>query len=352
MEVFMKKVSNLFLCVTLAATLGSQDLYAAHKFFTILSTAFLLQQPLVSANPIIITHGFNAKNAEWYQPGGDFFNSVNQTATEQGHEVSHFSWDQPLLWGASHYEHRIAGFKLAERILDLNKQSHEEVILIAHSYGGLVAYRASDLVHTFNTNRADFEKERLTVSILELLSKLTPKNLMRKNLRSLPHLTYKKASQISQLCLNFLKTQFNRVPSPLNNRASTTHPIKMLFTLGTPHQPKDPKPNMNTIDHLYNLNSHGDFVANGLAGSGDFPGEQTEHTHNVRVMLPGSDIWPKLGWGPGHSGIHHPIIGNQLLTIPKIIGNKNNGKITFYKNGINFEPSRDGLRRDMGSFSY
>ena len=208
--------------------------------------------------PIIIVPGASNKYTAWYQKSSAFFDAVREQ-TPQDHKVISFTWNggiTPWNSGITNKEQSDAALQLAELINNLN----QEVIIIAHSYGGLIAFGAS------------------------------------------------------QLC---------------------TTPIKFLFTLGTPHGPRDQKPNMANIGHLYNLTSAGDIITSsiigrGIAGQGELPTilKQHQNASNLYVKLP---VLSLLGQeNPDHTQMHSPIIGKNIFLIPRIVKKHQNGLLTFY----------------------
>lgn len=88
---------------------------------------------------VIIVHGTWASGESWYQPGGNFFQSVHQTCQELSlvDKVVGFTWSGGLN-SASHYT-------AAERLAVIIRE-YDFVILIGHSHGGTVAVLASKIL--------------------------------------------------------------------------------------------------------------------------------------------------------------------------------------------------------------
>jgi pimeloyl-ACP methyl ester carboxylesterase len=84
----------------------------------------------------IIVHGTWAAKRHWYQPGGDFFETL-QKRIGTSDSLHSFVWS-----GAYQETERVkAGAELAALITKLCRQRFR-IVLIAHSHGGTVAFRA------------------------------------------------------------------------------------------------------------------------------------------------------------------------------------------------------------------
>lgn len=181
---------------------------------------------------IILTHGFAAGaentsfNTMWFEEKGDFFKALQRAGLEQGHDTTFFEWDQSTCLGFLRNEHVEAGKGLVQFIIDFFKThkpdakfpNNHEVILVGHSFGGLVCYHASQF---------------LAKHVSSLLS---------------PSLLEKWFGRAS-------------VPDPAP-RPRLPH-ISKIFTIATPYSPRtEVAPNYNEVDVVYNLFSFADPVAN------------------------------------------------------------------------------------------
>ncbi len=109
---------------------------------SLLLSLFFISISVFAHSKVIITHGAFDNDANWYLPGGYFYEAVALGAKDVGQEVLSFSWDQDL-GGVTHYERIKAGMQLAKDILDYRLAGEKEIILIGHSYGGHVIKVAS-----------------------------------------------------------------------------------------------------------------------------------------------------------------------------------------------------------------
>ena len=117
---------------------------------------------------VIIVHGTFAKKATWAQPGGAFFEEI-QNSNPNFH-VESFNWG-----GGMGYDRIKAAATLAEHILTIRKNSNESrIILIGHSHGGNVINLASQLLaNAIGLPSAPGEKD--LVSALEKIATLGQK---------------------------------------------------------------------------------------------------------------------------------------------------------------------------------
>lgn len=239
---------------------------------------------------VFVTHGFNASHTSWYQPGGDFYEAVKKAAAQAGHSIAHFSWSQRRALGYTYQEHLAGGLLLASQIIkfcenytyDPAYPNDDEIIVVAHSFGGLVSYHASKGLEMFHKERALLEnKEYCGITGL-----------------------FKKAW--CALAKNWLPAK----PLPV---------IHKLFTLGTPHQEEDVLPSPVGVKKIYNIYSPADFVANELiAGNPLLPKAlQRHHGHAYNVLLFG--ISNDVIHGFGHSEIHHPAIGSTIFDLGEYV---------------------------------
>lgn len=236
---------------------------------------------------VFLTHGFNAKHEQWYQPGGDFYEALKDTAAQNGHTIKHFGWEQSQSCGFFPEEQERAGLALAKKILNFcinychnpEYPNDHEIIIVAHSYGGLVSYYST--------------------MVLE------------------------KISQRIEIKSEFTFPSFNEFGSIFGDIVSTWKKnsikprISKLFTLGTPHLETDPLPSNLVIDNIYNIYSPGDLVAGSIAGSPLLPITlQNNHSRAYIVTLLAVIANKKIR-GLNHQETHHPEVARHLFKIAK-----------------------------------
>lgn len=234
---------------------------------------------------VYLTHGFNGAEASWYQPGGDFHEALKKTAAFNGHSIEHFSWEQKYL-GFFNSEHALAGLSLATKIIKFchtykynpKYPNDDKIVVVAHSYGGLVSYNASEVLARF---LQEIENEET------------------KKYQGLMGWLRKSWSKIAQVWTSSM-------PRPV---------ISKLCTLGTPHRESDVTPNPKGVESIYNLFSLADWVAyEPVAGKPYLPESllsQHPLAHNVQLF--GSSHYIVHGFA--HSEIHHPAVAENIFDI-------------------------------------
>ena len=233
---------------------------------------------------VYVTHGFNASHTPWYQPGGDFHDALKIAAAHEGHSVEHFSWQQKYL-GFFNSEHIMAGLSLATKIINFchtytynpRYPNDHEIIVVAHSYGGLVSYNASQTLARFLQEMKKEETKKYT------------------GFRG----WFKKA------WATLAQTWSPSMPRPV---------ISKLCTLGTPHREVDVVPDPRGVLTIYNLFSHADYVAHYASDSQLLPQAlRSNHAAAHDIQMLGRTN--KILHGFGHSEIHHPTIAANLFDI-------------------------------------
>jgi hypothetical protein len=256
------------------------------RYIAILSLGIALASPTTHAR-IFITHGFNGAQGEWYQPGGDFYEALKEAALEEGHSVTHFTWNQKTSLGFLYQEQKAGGLQLAQEIINFCQNyrynpkypNDHEIIVVAHSYGGLVSYHASNSLELFS-NHMDMEKQEKPALNKSLFRWAQEKLWPTKPIPAMP------------------------VPV-----------ISKLFTLGTPHQETDVVPSTHGVLNIYNIYSSADNVANGLfAGSPLLPNTlQKKYKNSYNILLLGQTNNEIHGFN--HSQIHHPAVAKALFDL-------------------------------------
>ena len=88
----------------------------------------------------IVIHGTWAAKEHWYMPGGDFFDALEKSATQQQAAVTSYRWS-----GNNNYKDRIQAAKgLAQLIQSYSPST--TICLVSHSHGGNVGIIASQLL--------------------------------------------------------------------------------------------------------------------------------------------------------------------------------------------------------------
>ncbi len=103
---------------------------------------------LKSADSVfIIIHGTWGLNSDWYMPGGDFFDTLEDTVSIKSSAVVPFCWN-----GGCGHESRVrAAHNLVKLITTYDK--NVAIYLIGHSHGGNVATLASQLLSKDANNK-------------------------------------------------------------------------------------------------------------------------------------------------------------------------------------------------------
>ena len=243
---------------------------------------------------VFLTHGFNAKHEQWYQPGGDFYEALKNTAAQNGHTIKHFGWDQSQSYGFFAEEQKRAGLTLAKIIFNFCiNYSHNpeypndhEIIIVAHSYGGLVSYYC-------------------TMALENLLEQIETK------------------SEFSSPSFNEFGSIFSGIVSAWKKNSIKPH-ISKLFTLGTPHLETDPLPSNFVIDNIYNIYSPADLVAGGIVGSPLLPITLQNNHSKAYIITLLVEIANKKIQGLNHEEIHHPEVARHLFKIAAEVDDKKN----------------------------
>jgi hypothetical protein len=194
----------------------------------------------------IIVHGTWASSTEWHMPGGDFFDTLQQTATKYNGYVITYAWSGKL----DHNQRTQAALGLKQLI-----QSYDtsiQLYLIGHSHGSNVAALAT-----------------------QLLAK------------------------------------------DIHNK----HTITALYTLGAPVHAEFYLPDMDIVQHVYNLFSSADLIQQVF---GLYEREFPKHPRiaNLRVLI--NDI------DPGHSELHHAVIAKWLPLLPDPLIEQKETGFTFF----------------------
>lgn len=101
----------------------------------------------ISANntTYIIVHGTWAKAEEWYQDGGDFFDTL-YSVTDNSDTITSFVWSGSCFESAR----TMAAHHLA---LVIESTKTEKLVVIAHSHGGNVALKAAEFLSLYKLSK-------------------------------------------------------------------------------------------------------------------------------------------------------------------------------------------------------
>ena len=111
-------------------------------FYIAVCTLLVFFSSLIFAENIsyILIHGTWAKNAPWYQEGGDFFDTLS-CVIDKTDEIISFSWSG----NCSESDRRIAAITLVQ-LLREKTLKNKKIVIIAHSHGGNVALHALEYI--------------------------------------------------------------------------------------------------------------------------------------------------------------------------------------------------------------
>jgi hypothetical protein len=320
---------------------------------------------------VIIVHGTFAHKAPWAQPGGAFFEEVQNSYPDI--HIESFNW------GGGMGDDRIkAAASLAEHLITIRKNdSGSRIILIGHSHGGNVITLSSQLLANAMGLRSALGEETL-ISAIQKISKLgaktvspiTTKATAKKKAEAAKKAKkkYQKRAALAQEEGKKIKAKFYgalskgeelleevlKLASPedipqlvrestkqlKDNLPKTSwyniweNPIRLpliekAYLLATPVHPEAFLPNKEIIEHTFILSSFKDHVQR-VGGAFDrFYPEHHYHITNLHCTLKGNN--------PSHSNMHHPAIGKWLLSVPLFI----DPKIRDYHININPDLSSD-----------
>ncbi len=272
--------------------------YPKSTVFQLTLVAVAVVQTTTLCPVVILTHGVlwldkkESKKTHWFEPGGNFFDAIQQTASTLGHTTLSYRWQQPLK-GLTASEHKKAAHGLCNlikmHIANATSDNDRKIIIIAHSMGGKVAALASNLLYN------------------------------------------------------------GHAPEERPN-------IDALFTLGTPHLRSDPQPNMRIINRLFNIISENDKITHGpislITGTGPLLDPIASHERATTLLLE-SEIsrtpYHTVMTAPNHQALHSDIVGSHLLKLIALIEQAkdgfskfsflHNGRLRFFHNGtIEYEP--------------
>ena len=322
--------------------------------FLSVATYSCAKKELPQQTHVIIVHGTFAHKAPWAQPGGAFFEEI-QNSNPNFH-IESFNW------GGGMGDDRIkAAATLAEHLLKTRKNTNESrIILIGHSHGGNVINLSSQLLANAMRLRSAPGEETLIAALQKIVSlgqkavspitnKSTAKkkadaaNKAKKRYQKQAALAQKEGkktkakiygalSKGKELYEEILKlaspddipqlvkqsTEQLKAQLPKKNWLISLFesPIKLplvaeSYLLATPVHPEAFLPNNEIIGHTFILSSFRDHVQR-VGGAFDrFYPEHHHHITNLHCTLKGNN--------PSHSNMHHPAIGKWLLSVPLFV---------------------------------
>ncbi len=253
----------------------------------------------VTEAEIFIVHGAQKEENLWHTPEGVFHKKLKASAKKKGHEVRNSPWDYSVLSGTSNFEHFAAGLRLAGEIIAFCKtytphealENNHEVIILAHSYGGHVAYYASMALAALQDKNKLKDFFKVFENFETIISKHKPG--YQSALVSLKEI-------YAQLLRKRGRQSFRIVPE-----------ISKIITLGTPHLAGyNPIPHPDGVLSVFNFFSHDDLIANqsNYFGVGTPLLWAHEFTNPIRhIELVGEKV--KVS----HTKLIHPMIAENIL---------------------------------------
>lgn len=299
--------------------------------------------PTIISSTVILTHGAYGDDANWYKPGGDFYDALKISGKKIGQDIISFKWTQ-FLGGITHKERLNAARELAKLIVDLTVKEDSKIIIIAHSYGGHVAKAASQILAV----ALGFQHvDRPIVSINKNLNKV-----------KVPYDWDQKYYE--QICDDIKIYMQEKI---LNDKTKNVKKflIDALYTLGTPNDIDDYESHMDVIQFLFNFYSEGDFVQD-LVGNRKLLDPRHKRAVNLDIRLKGSG-WFGLWGKPNHLQMHAQEIAKWILYIPfYLMDEKYTGfkSFTFKQDGLiyfganrfpKYSYTKKHIRKFISSFS-
>ena len=293
-------------------------------FFTLILTSFLAVNNAV----VILIPGTFATNSSWWQPGGNFFQELEQQANKNDHVVVPFYWS-----GALGTTARIQAAELLAKLL-LSYAEKEPIIVIAHSHGGNVVNIASQMIHQAKVGPIiqAAEPPSLFSSLFHMMTKAQQKEKTQSDVNE-EELEHQIAEAIQRLALLFEEHKQLALPKPKPTPPQENRLIAHVFLLGTPVNTTVYAPNMETIEQLYNIYSPADGIQQVLGLYNQcYP--SFNRITNIQLVLELKDST----YDPGHSELHAPIVAQHILSLPTLIASQNDnglipdGTIQLYHN--------------------
>lgn len=107
-----------------------------HKYLlSIIITALSTHAEIQSI--VILIHGTFAREALWCKPGGDFYHELETQCLARGHRLVPFTWSGKFSTAAREEAAALLASLIAHYV------GKEEIVLIGHSHGANVIFRAS-----------------------------------------------------------------------------------------------------------------------------------------------------------------------------------------------------------------
>ncbi len=261
---------------------------------------YLIALFIKTESAIFIIHGTSIMpktyetDKKWFKPKGDFYLALEAEAKKRNLKTITFYWSGSM----NNKGRMLAAEDLVRKIAE---HIEEKNILMCHSHGGTIGILASKLLNP------------------------TPE---------IPLFT--SPEDIHDYMVSYKRLKNERALIESKKNAQKKYPIDCLYLLGTPIHCKKLKPNMNTIEYLFNLYSTGDRVQT-ILGRYQRMIEPMPRASNLQVIIDNQH--------PSHRHLHHPVIAKSILSIPfefkknKLNGfenfNLNNdGKLIFHLNKL------------------
>ncbi|MCK4499183.1 hypothetical protein KAU11_01655 [Candidatus Babeliales bacterium] len=337
-----------------------------------------------SQNALIIVHGTFAADAEWFKPGGPFYDHVKETLIDKKTKII------PLMWsGNPTTEARLdAAYSLAKIIIKLTPENN--ISIIAHSHGGNVANLASSFLELAVTKdrkkiagiakhlcNLAFDEHITGKTIIEALaSGKEQQDKLAKVLRFGQHAAagtstlfkWINISSLNQSLKNFQKKVGslattlemcsqededptykdvglieNRIKNICDTLRTALHNsgifnleetlVDKAYLMACPVNEEAYRPSTHVIENVYNIYSHGDVVQRVL-GVYKRTFSKNKAIKNISISVKPRPQDQTVSY-LGHAEFDTPFIGKWLLTIPELVTHfqhKENGvDLEFYK---------------------
>ncbi len=318
---------------------------------------------------IWVVHGSFATYFSWYQPGGDFFESVKKSASEKfgqdGFVIQPFKWSG-FLSASSRIS---AATDLSKLILEeYVKDESVEHILIGHSHGGNVNNLCSQMLALLLKKLTE---EQLKQSIEKLAKSLHEKSkseysrwkksskgyfFKNEDIKEVEKHLSDSMTELQDLLnhnepLKRLRDNYEKqVSIPVkaawgdvsNKKTECKKLISRNFLLATPVDSKELAPSQETVERTFNLFSYADFIQTILGLYERKYPSSMNNILNISVVFgepKDAKRFCELKY-PCHSDLHATRIGTNLFEIEPLL-EKIDRDLYLKNNCLDFYFSKD-----------
>ncbi len=265
-----------------------------------------------TAQPVVIlVPGTFASTETWWQPGGDFYESLSASARPQGHALVPFCWSCRL-----DPRSRVLAAECLVRLI-LSYPDYEPVVLVGHSHGGNVINLASQLLYYARYGPV------ITRSSLGTKISSSQGDILISTRDERENDVDEQEQILITDAIETLRDEFPLVRSP-----QKAYPIDQAFLLATPVDTRGYAPNLTIINWVYHLYAEGDLIQQVL---GLYNRIYPPHERLTNLCVTAVDAIE----APGHSDVHHPSVGRWLLAVPAYADEcEGNGDVVFCKQAL------------------